>query len=246
MNEYAGSWHGTKNDLIEALERIHELWPEKMVMISEFGLEAGWTEEWWMGPSSQYESEDYYYIAPGTPPHSEEVYAQRRQVILEQMQIFRCHPFVAGAIFWTYQDYRSFMDFHMGIVDENRQRTPIWDVLREQYSPVLIESGDFIVESNYQQRFSIDLRTRGPVEEDMPAYTLRGYQLRWEIISQEGGKLLEEGNLTLPDLPPASAWSNEILWNIPKEDYVVRISILRPLGFAVLERTYNARGEVLR
>ena len=77
MNEYAGSWHGTKSDLSRALEQIHELWPEKVVIISEFGLEAGWTTDWWMGSPSQYDTDDYYYIAPDTPAHSEEVYAQR-------------------------------------------------------------------------------------------------------------------------------------------------------------------------
>jgi beta-galactosidase/beta-glucuronidase len=243
MNEYAGSWHGTKSDLPRALDQIHELWPEKVVIISEFGLEAGWTADWWMGSPSQYDSEDYYYIAPETPPHSEEVYAQREQVILDQMDIFRRYPFVAGAIFWTYQDYRTETDFHMGIVDENRQKTPVWDMIRAQFSPVLIEDISLLTNSDDQLGFEIHVRSRGPVEEDMPVYTLRSYQLKWEILLQEGSEGWMEDVLSMPDLPPGTAWSGEFSWTDPGEDFLVKISILRPLGFAVYEGIYNSEGE---
>ena len=243
MNEYAGSWHGTKSDLPRALEQIHELWPEKVVIISEFGLEAGWTTDWWMGSPSQYDSEDYYYITPEALPHSEEVFAQREQVILDQMDIFRRYPFVAGAIFWTYQDYRSETDFHMGIVDENRVKTPVWDVIREQFSPVWIEDVSLLTNSDDQLGFEIQVRSRGPVEEDMPVYTLRSYQLKWEILLQEGSEAWMEDVLLMPDLPPGTAWSGEFSWIDPGEDFLVKISILRPLGFAVFEGIYNSEGE---
>jgi beta-galactosidase/beta-glucuronidase len=244
MNEYAGSWHGTKSDLPRALERIHELWPERVVLISEFGLEAGWTADWWMGSPSQYKTDDYYYIAPDTPPHSEEVYVQREKLILDQMDIFRSYPFVAGAIFWTYQDYRSETDFHMGIVDKNRQRTPVWDVIQDQFSPAWIEEISVFTNSDGQPGFEFQIRSRGPVEESMPAYTLRGYQLKCEILLQEGSKVWMEAFHLLPDLPPGTAWSGEFSWTDPGEDYLVKISILRPLGFSIFKGFYTPEGEV--
>jgi len=242
MNEYAGSWHGTKSDLIEALERIHELWPEKVVIISEYGLEAGWTEDWWMGPSSQYESEDYYYIAPGTPPHSEEVYAQRRQVILDQMEIFRSHSFVAGAIFWTYQDYRSLTEFRMGIVDMDRNCTPVWDVIREQYAPILIDGVMFSNLADDRQGAVVSLHTRGPVDEDMPAYTLRQYYLHWAVTSPDGEMTHADGEISLPTLAPGDTWLGDIEWLAPGGDYVLKLSVFRPTGFSVLEQTYDSNG----
>ena len=243
MNEYAGSWHGTKSDLPQALEQIHELWPDKVVIISEFGLEAGWTADWWMGSPSQYNTDNYYYIAPDTPPHSEEVYIQREQLILDQMDVFREYPYVAGAIFWTYQDYRSETDFHMGIVDEDRQRTPVWDVIREQFSPLWIEEIHPLSGSNDPYGFGIQLRSRGPIDKDMPAYTLRGYKVHWEILLNEGREVFMEGILMMPDMRPGTVWSGELIWTDPGEDYLVHVKILRPLGFTVVERIYNREGE---
>jgi beta-glucuronidase len=64
---------------------------------------------------------------------------QRRRLIREQMTVLRTKPFVAGAIFWTYQDYRTPTHDKMGVVDMYRQRRGSWAVLREEYSPVWID-----------------------------------------------------------------------------------------------------------
>lgn len=245
MNEYAGSWHGTKSDLPRALERIHDLWPEKVVIISEFGLEAGWTADWWMGPASQYDSEEYYYIAPNTHSDSDEVYAQRDQLILDQMDIFRSYPFVAGAIFWTYQDYRSETDFHLGIVNADRQPTPAWQVLREQYSPVIIEEVTFSPRSNGLQRAAIRLRTRGPVEEALPAYTLRGYRVRCDSRSVEDGRILSQHDAPLPTLPPGERWLGEVQCIVPMDAYLISVGVVRSTGFDLIERVFTSEGEPL-
>ena len=41
MNQYFGSWHGPENALSESLDRIDRMFPNKMVIISEFGLAGG-------------------------------------------------------------------------------------------------------------------------------------------------------------------------------------------------------------
>ena len=38
MNQYFGSWHGPAEGLAPALERVGKMFPDKMVVISEFGL----------------------------------------------------------------------------------------------------------------------------------------------------------------------------------------------------------------
>ena len=76
----------------------------------------------------------------GTASDSEAADLVRRQVITEQLEIFRSKPFVAGAIFWTYQYYRTRSNFIMGLVDAERNRRGSWDVLREEYAPLLIDS----------------------------------------------------------------------------------------------------------
>ena len=44
---------------------------------------------------------------------------------------------MTGAIFWTYQDYRTRSNFIMGLVVFNRNRRGSWEVLREEYVPAL-------------------------------------------------------------------------------------------------------------
>ncbi|NIS79261.1 MAG: hypothetical protein GTO14_03365 [Anaerolineales bacterium] len=241
MNEYAGSWAAPKESLAEALDQIHGLWPDRVVMISEFGLESEWTSAPWMGDTTWMNNDSYYYIEPGLSPFSEEVYRRRSQVVFDQMEIFRSRPYVAGAIFWTYQDYRSGGGFIMGIVDEYRDKSPVWDEIRAQYSPIR----DISVTSVGDDAFAVEFVTRGPLEEDMPVYTLRGYSLVWEVTSLEGYSTLTEGQVLLPDLSPAAIWADTIEIDMPEEDYLISFRIKRPTGFDVWEQTFNAQGEVV-
>jgi len=245
MNEYFGSWHGPKEALPESLDRIHELWPEKVVIISEFGLEAGWTSARWMGDTSLLNNESYYYIEPGTPPDSEQVFSIRSRLIADQMNIFRSRPFVVGAIFWTYQDYRSEMEFKMGLLDQRRHRTAVVDVLRVQYSPLREIEIDIGEVSDGRQTAFVQLVTRGPVDTDLPVYTLREYAIRYSIMATDGNLVSFEGEILLPTIAPASDWNGEITWEVPPDDYLVEISIVRPTGFSVWENRFDADGEQL-
>jgi len=92
---------------------------------------------------------------------------------------------------------------------------------------------------------TVSLHTRGPVEQDMPAYTLRGYRLHWAVTPPKGIKTFSEGDLPLPTLAPAATWSGEVEWNVPDADYVLTVSIVRPTGFSVIERSYSSQGELL-
>jgi hypothetical protein len=79
----------------------------------------------------------------------------------------------------------------------------------------------------------------------MPVYTLRGYSLRWQVASPDHTRNLSEGDIPLPTLAPASQWTNEIEFPIPAEEYIIKLSIMRPTGFSVINYSYNAEGEVI-
>ena len=120
MNQYFGSWHGPAEGLAPALERVGRMFPDKMVVISEFGL-AG-------------------LFAPDT----QQADRMRVEIMESQLAEFAKHDFIAGAIFWCYQDYKSHRNLwpglttdcvEMGLVDENRQRLPSYDVWRDETSP---------------------------------------------------------------------------------------------------------------
>jgi len=237
MNQYLGTWHGTKDVLSQALDDIHATWPDRVVIISEFGFEPRWNR--WGPPTSELDPSRYYFIPEDVPSDSEEADVQRRLVIAEQMEIFRSKPFVAAAIFWTYQDYRTPSGFVMGVVDAERNRRGSWVLLREEYTPVLIESVTFSPAREDSQSATVALRTRGPVETDMPAYTLRGYKLHWAVTSPDGGTAFSEGDVALPTLEPGSEWSGQVEWAVPEAEYVLTVSVVRPTGFTAIERSYD-------
>ena len=241
MNQYWGGWAGPKQGLSGALDAIHAAWPDKTVIISEFGFEPNWNRLW--GPAtSTLNLKEYYFIPDGTPPDSEIADEQRRLLIQDQMAVFRTKPFVAGAVFWTYQDYRTRSLFKMGVVDPDRNKRLSWNTLREEFSPVIIDSLSNSSVTDGQRKSTIVLHTRGPIETDMPVYTLRGYSLHWEVTSLDGNQRYSEGIISLPSLAPASKWSGEVIFTVAPSDYVVNISIIRPTGFSVINRTYNSEG----
>ena len=245
MNQYFGTWGGPKQGLGPALDLIHQTWPDKAVIISEYGFEPHWNKNW--GPAtSTLNPDQYYFIPDGTASDSETADLIRRQLIREQMGIYRSKPFVSGAIFWTYQDYRTRSAFVMGLVDSERNRRGSWDLLRDEYAPALIDSFTLSALVDGQRRGTITLHARGPIEVDLPAYTLRGYILRWRVASLDGSTTFSENDITLPTLTPAARWSGDIMMVIPDGSYIITISIIRPTGFSVTDRSYDSEGNLIQ
>ena len=210
------------------------------MIISEYGFEPHWQRIWKWGPLRRAR---YYWLAADVPPDSEEADLQRRRLIREQMATLRQKSFVAGVIFWTYQDYRTPTRYTMGVVDAQRRRRGSWDVLRDEYAPVLIDSVNFASASDDLQNTTVRLRTRGPLECDMPAYTLHGYTLRWVVEGMAEREICAHGSLPLPTLEPGTTWSTQLEWSIAVENYRLTLRIVRPTGFSVLERSYDCRGK---
>jgi beta-galactosidase/beta-glucuronidase len=244
MNQYFGTWVGPKQGLGPALDVVHKTWPEKTVIISEYGFEPHWNRLWGP-PTSDLNAEEYYFIPEDTPSESEEADIVRRQLIKEQLETFRSKPFVAGAIFWTYQDYRTRSNFVMGLVDFNRNRRGSWDVLREEYAPALIDSLTFAPGMDKNRMATVALHTRGPIDEDMPAYTLRDYSLHWATTSPDGSRKFSEGDISLPTLSPGSQWTGEIEFSGPTEEYIMTVSIIRPTGYSVIKHSYTSDGALI-
>jgi hypothetical protein len=125
-----------------------------------------------------------------------------------------------GAIFWTYQDYRTGSGFVMGAVDERRQRRGSWRTLRREYAPVSIER--FVAGT-------VTLRMR----RDLPSYTLRGYSLRWRVLPHG-----PHGSVALPVLLPGTTWSTRLAWQTRWRR--VRLDVVRPTGFSAATSIYAA------
>jgi beta-galactosidase len=137
-------------------------------------------------------------------------------------------PYVIGGALWTFNDYRNGFktggsaagNREWGVVDVDRHPKAAYWQIRRVYSPVhslTVASGTVTV----QPRTS----------EEIPSYTLRGYQIAWQILDTNE-KVTAEGKLPLPDLAPnAAAWSAPI----PGAESAtnVKVSLISPTGYDV-------------
>jgi hypothetical protein len=92
----------------------------------------------------------------------------------------------------------------------------------------------------------VTIQTRGPVETDMPAYTLRGYKLHWLLRSADDATTLAQGDLPIPTLQPGTTWTGEIEGVVRAQGSIIHLSILRPTGFTVCEGRYDLEGNLLK
>ncbi|MGE5528799.1 MAG: glycoside hydrolase family 2 protein [Patescibacteria group bacterium] len=233
MNQYFGTWAGRKQDLEPALDNLHRIWPDRMIVISEFGYEPNWP----FGPRP--EDTTSFYVAPGTAPPLQHD-RQRQAVIREQMAAFRRRDYIAAAVFWCYADYRTPANFRMGLVDAERRPLPSRDLLAAEYAPAVLDS--LVTMATRTGNFygaELVLHARGPVEREMPAYTLRGYRLRWTVLDANGGEFCS-GTRVLPTLAPGAVWRYAWDYEAPSGHSLV-VEILRPTGFPILTRTVENR-----
>ena len=131
-----------------------------------------------------------------------------RGFIREQMDAFGNFDFVAGAIFWCYQDYRSHRNLRpgrrsgfveMGVVDQNRQRNPSFYAWRKRNAPARLQL-DWLPGAGRPSGFRAVIAPRG--ENEIPHYTLRGYRAEF-AVRDHSGKVIVAGERALPDIGPA-------------------------------------------
>jgi hypothetical protein len=200
-----------------------------MVIVSEFGFSPHW--ERIEGPHI-IDPAQYYYIPEDVSADSLEADIQRQRVIKDQMGVFRAQPFVNAATFWNYRG-------NMGVVDEYGRPRPSWRILQEEFTPLVIEKVDFIFPKKDQCTANIVLRTRGPIENDLPAYTLRNYRVAWEFQSSPGRPIDLRGEVYLPVLPPGTLHNLSIEFPRAKKRSKLHVAVLRPTGFTVVEQLFD-------
>jgi beta-glucuronidase len=216
-NQYFGTWHGPEKLLFPTMERIKRNYPDKMVIVSEFGV---------AGPHA---------------PDAEASDKRRVEIIRRQLAAFGKQDWIAGAIFWCYQDYRSHRNLwpgerqgyvDHGVVDENRQRRPSYKVWQEENAPARVEA---------EWRFNPDRKPVGfhaTVErrraDEIPSYTLRNYRLEWELRNRDNNSVAS-GSKALPEIGPPQAI--DAAWEkIPQQALRLRLRLYRPTGFVAVER----------
>jgi len=206
-NEYIGTWHpGTIETLGTVLDEIHRVFPGKPVVISEYG---------------------YCACTPERPEGDD----ARVSVLLNHDKVFRQRDFVAGLIFFCYNDYRTHVGDRgvgamkqrvHGVVDVYGKRKPSFDVLRTESSPL-----EFFTVSGNQAELKVQMKARATT----PAYALRGYVLR-TVVYGFGGIPVERFETKLAEIEPGGRASAVIRMTEVKP-IQVRLDVLRPSGSSV-------------
>jgi beta-galactosidase len=205
-NEYYETWYGGDAAAMRRnLEAVHRAFPGKPVVISEYG----------------------YCACTADRPEDD---ARRAGILQSHNRVFRDYPWVGGLIFFCYNDYRThigdkgagvFKQRVHGVVDLLGVRRPSFEILRLESSPV-----EGVEARRTGGRASVVVRAR----RDIPAYTLRGYRVRWTVYG-DGGIPVERGEADLPDLKPGEEAEVPFGPRTPKALRTV-IDVLRPTGFA--------------
>ena len=205
-NEYYESWYGGNVDSVRRnLEAIRRAFPSKPVVVSEYG---------------------YCECAPDRLGGD----TRRIEILRDHTNVYRESDFVAGGIFFDYNDYRTHVGdkgagvltqrVH-GVVDLYGNRKPSFDALRDEASPFaelqVIVTGRWVTAS---------LETR----DTLPAYTLEGYTLRC-IVYGFGDLPVEQLLVPLPKLAPGEGIIQEVDFE-EKAPRRIRVDLMRPTGFS--------------
>ena len=208
-NEYYESWYGgTPADMARNLDDIHRAFPEKPIVISEYG----------------------YCACTADRPEGD---GRRIEVLRAHNAVFRKTDYVAGLIFFCYNDYRTHIGdkgtgvmkqrVH-GVVDVYGARKPSWQALRAEASPV--ESMAVTGEPGQQGDLRVTVRTWASV----PCYTLRGYTVR-TVVYGDGAIPVERVEAALPVLEPGQEGTVRIQFQ-EKTPARVQVDLMRPTGFS--------------
>ncbi len=174
----------------KALDHIHNLYPDKPILISEWGTRA-----------------DNATGEAGQVTHLENIMAEIRK-----------RPYVVGAAWWSYNDYQSrhagtapngYRPW--GLVEPERGLRPLYAAHRREMAPVTLEKVSYQAGGQGQHQLVVRVKARN----DFPAYAIKKYMLKTNgktilVPDLEPGQSVEvkvpvrgfEKNITLEVLKP--------------------------------------------
>ena len=203
----------------KALDHIHSLYPEKPILISEWGIRADNATDSLKG-LRRFSADDFGQAEFNQAKHVSDVAAEIRK-----------RPYVIGASWWTYNDYQS---RHQGtnangyrpwgIVRPDRTLRPAYYVYQKEMSPVTIEKISYKTGDQGEHQLTLKVTARN----DFPSYSLQKYYV--QILDK---------TFTIPDLNPGE--SKEIILPIKGFDKNINITIYKPTGFKIVDEIIDLK-----
>ena len=218
MNQYFGAWHGPREALDPALDKVDRLFPGKMVIISELGFPG---------------------IFARTPAEADPI---RVSILREQMPLLAKRDWIAGAILWCYQDYKSRRYFwpgqeqgylEHGIVDPDRQRKPSYFAWKELNEPAHLTLRWTGAGNDGPRAFAVQLTPNAATE--LPFFPLRDYRLAWQLLGAEN-RAFGDGMLNIDGLKPVS-FEKTVPAREKPQPFRLVVKLLRPDGSIAMERS---------
>jgi len=137
----------------KVFDHIHALYPDKPILISEWGVRAD-------TPTGE----------AGQVSHLENVMAEIRK-----------RPYIVGASWWSFNDYQSrhagtnpngYRPW--GLVGPERNKRPLYHAHRREMSPITLEKVRFQAGGQGVHQLVVRIKNRS----DFPAYTVKNYTLK--------------------------------------------------------------------
>lgn len=216
-NEYFGSWDGPETMLPAAFEKVDKGYPDKMVLITEFGYPGVFATD------------------PATADK------ERQRIIGEQLALFARKDWIGGALLWCYQDYQSTHNLRAGqddnyvdhgIVDKDRQRRPSYYVWRDATAPAHIHAGWDVDAKGVPTGFHATVERRS--EQEIPSYSLINYRIEWRVLDDKKKEVAHDAR-SLPDIGPPqelrASWSPQASPNLRLE-----LTLYQPSGRRAQEK----------
>lgn len=212
-NEYYESWYkGAPADLARNLEEVHRAFPDKAIVISEYG----------------------YCACTDDRPEGD---AKRIDVLVNHDKIFAATDYVAGLIFFCYNDYRTHIGdkgtgvmkqrVH-GVVDLYGNKKPSWEALRRDSSPI---AGVRVAGTG--GKFAVTVEARNSV----PGHTMSGYSVRG-VAYGFGDIPVERVSASLPDVAPGRTVTAELGF-VEKGITRIQFDVMRPTGFSAWDHVWK-------
>lgn len=211
-NEYFGTWDGPESLLDPAFDLIEKGYPDKMVIVTEFGT-------------------------PGVYAANDKAAdVLRVQTIRKQLALFAKRDWIAGAILWCYQDYRSYHNLRVGqtdfsvdhgVVDKNRQRRPSYFVWQQENAPAHIGVRWEFDQKGTPVAFNATVARRS--EDEIPSYKLVGYVLQWRILDQNN-KVVAHGEKKLSDIGTPDTLTQSLSFPADTRTLKLQLELYHPTG----------------
>jgi len=197
------------------LDATHAQWPDKPILITEWGRRADRMEE-----------------------------RDRAQYIRDFVEMVRGRDYVVGASFWSYNDYRSRYPGtnkdgyrHWGLVNAQREPRTGYHAIREELAPVTIDG-----EAKVMAGGTIQGQVKVTGRADFPRYTIRGYNVKAYLVNGQGRTLAERVQ-TINKLSPGESSEFEFNYEVNAVGQIahLKVEVVQPTGFRILDSTIEVR-----